>query len=272
MERQHSDLCFLKHGCLADLAAVPLDLPLPFGKTMLPVMLPVIVWAKQGSQERPIPAQGRAPLKSVLGLRTCEPVTTLSRAIFCRWPSYWPPGKRYHSPLTHFFSSKDGSFPQNHQNFSYNKLDSRIISAVNFKELWTKCHHPETRKREIIEIVKCGAFCPQIWLSSHLLWEDLTTQSTISRHIFGTCYSSIIQTQYKVDWRKNLEKSKRTYALHWHYSQHRSGTGGHNTPWSEFQEEPAQAGRLDVRPRACQQTVSPDRTSQCLVTGDPERG
>lgn len=148
MERQHSDLCFLKHGCLADLAAVPLDLPLPFGKTMLPVMLPVIVWAKQGSQERPIPAQGRAPLKSVLGLRTCEPVTTLSRAIFCRWPSYWPPGKRYHSPLTHFFSSKDGSFPQNHQNFSYNKLDSRIISAVNFKELWTKCHHPETRKRE----------------------------------------------------------------------------------------------------------------------------
>lgn len=26
MERQHSDLCFLKHGCLADLAAVPLNL------------------------------------------------------------------------------------------------------------------------------------------------------------------------------------------------------------------------------------------------------
>ena len=148
MERQHSDLCFLKHGCLADLAAVPLDLPLLFSKTMLPVMLPVIVWVKQGSQERPIPAQRRAPLKSVLGLRTCEPVTTLSRAIFCRRPSYWPPGTRYHSPLIHFFSSKDGSFPQNHRNFSYNKLDSRIISAVNVKELWTKCHHPETRKRE----------------------------------------------------------------------------------------------------------------------------
>ena len=128
------------------------------------------------------------------------------------------------------------------------------------------------RKREIIEIVKCEAFCPQIWLSSHLLWEDLTTQSTISRHIFGTCYSSIIQTQYKVDWRKNFEKSKRTYALHWHYSQHRSGIGGHNTPWPEFQEEPAQAGRLDAWPRACQETMSPDRTSQCLVTGDAERG
>lgn len=52
------------------------------------------------------------------------------------------------------------------------------------------------RKREIIEIVKCEAFCPQIsqWdcslefalrLSSHLLWEDLTTQSTISRHILA---------------------------------------------------------------------------------------
>lgn len=48
MERQHSDLCFLKHGCLADLAAVPLNLPLPFGKTMLPVGCPSHCLSKVG--------------------------------------------------------------------------------------------------------------------------------------------------------------------------------------------------------------------------------
>lgn len=117
VERQHSDLCFLKHGCLADRAAVPLDLSVPFGKTVLPIGCPQPL-SEAGSEERPIPAQRRAPLKSVLGLQTCGPVTTLSRAIFHLWPSSWPPGKRYRSPLIHFFPSKDRSFPWNHQNFS----------------------------------------------------------------------------------------------------------------------------------------------------------